>query len=49
MVDDHKKVISAFEDESKKGGDADIRAFADATLHTLRHHLQEAEKCKKMH
>ncbi|HEY4209200.1 MAG TPA: DUF4142 domain-containing protein [Puia sp.] len=48
MVDDHKKVISAFEDESKKGSDADIRSFADSTLHTLRHHLQEAEKCKKM-
>jgi putative membrane protein len=48
MVDDHKKVISEFEDESKKGSDADIRAFADSTLHTLRHHLQEAEKCKKM-
>jgi len=48
MVDDHKKVISMFEDESKKGSDADIRAFADATLHTLRTHLQEAEKCKKM-
>jgi putative membrane protein len=48
MVDDHKKVISAFEDESKKGSDADIRAFAESTLHTLRNHLQEAEKCKKM-
>lgn len=48
MVDDHKKVISMFEDESKKGSDADIKAFADATLHTLRGHLQEAEKCKKM-
>jgi putative membrane protein len=48
MVDDHKKVISSFEDESKKGTDSDIRAFADSTLHTLRHHLQEAEKCKKM-
>jgi putative membrane protein len=48
MVDDHKKVISMFEDESKKGSDADIRAFADATLHTLKIHLQDAEKCKKM-
>jgi len=48
MVDDHKKVISSFEDESKKGTDADIRSFADNTLTTLRHHLQEAEKCKKM-
>jgi len=49
MVDDHKKVISMFEDESKKGSDADIRAFADATVHTLKMHLQDAEKCKKMH
>jgi putative membrane protein len=48
MVDDHKKVISEFEDESKKGSDPDVRAFADSILHTLRHHLQEAEKCKKM-
>lgn len=48
MVSDHKKVISAFEDESKNGSDADVRAFADSTLHTLRHHLDEAEKCKKM-
>ena len=48
MVSDHKKVISKFEDESKNGSDADIRGFADSTLHTLRHHLDEAEKCNKM-
>lgn len=48
MVSDHKKVISDFEDESKNGSDADIRSFADNTLHTLRHHLDEAEKCEKM-
>jgi putative membrane protein len=48
MVSDHKKVISAFEDESKNGSDADIRAFADSTLHTLHKHLDEAEKCQKM-
>jgi putative membrane protein len=48
MVDDHKKVIKSFEDESKNGSDADIRAFADNTLHTLRHHLDEAQKCEKM-
>jgi putative membrane protein len=48
MVDDHKKVIKSFEDESKNGQDADIRAFADSTLHTLQHHLDEAEKCSKM-
>lgn len=48
MVSDHKKVISEFEDEAKNGSDADIRAFADSTLHTLHHHLDEAEKCSKM-
>jgi putative membrane protein len=48
MVSDHKKVISAFEDESKNGSDADIRGFADSTLHTLRVHLEKAEKCEKM-
>lgn len=48
MVSDHKKVISMFEDESKNGSDADIRAFADSTLHTLHHHLDEAQKCEKM-
>jgi len=48
MVSDHKKVISAFENESKNGSDADIRAFADSTLHTLRVHLEKAQKCEKM-
>jgi putative membrane protein len=48
MVSDHKKVISAFEDESKNGSDADIRSFADSTLHTLRVHLEKAQKCEKM-
>jgi putative membrane protein len=48
MISDHKKVISAFEDEAKNGSDADIRGFADSTLHVLRHHLDEAEKCHKM-
>lgn len=48
MVSDHKKVISAFEDESKNGSDADIRNFADSTLHTLHKHLDKAEMCKKM-
>jgi putative membrane protein len=48
MVSDHKKVISAFQDESKNGSDADIRSFADGTLHTLQHHLDEAQRCRKM-
>ncbi len=48
MVSDHKKVISAFENESKNGSDADIRAFAESTLHTLRMHLEKAQQCEKM-
>jgi putative membrane protein len=48
MVSDHKKVIGAFENESKNGSDADIRGFADSTLHTLRVHLDKAEMCVKM-
>ncbi|HWK07550.1 MAG TPA: DUF4142 domain-containing protein [Puia sp.] len=48
MVDDHKKVISLFEDEAKNGSDADIKAFANSTLPTLHHHLEEAQKCEKM-
>lgn len=48
MVDDHKKVIGMFEDEAKNGSDADIKAFANSTLPTLRHHLDEAQKCEKM-
>jgi hypothetical protein len=41
-------VIGAFENESKNGSDADIRAFADSTLHTLHVHLDKAEMCEKM-
>jgi len=48
MIDDHKKVIDMFEAEAKNGSDADIRAFADNTLHTLRMHLEDAQKCNKM-
>jgi putative membrane protein len=48
MVDDHKKVIGMFEDESKNGSDADIKAFADSTLPTLRMHLEKAQECHKM-
>jgi putative membrane protein len=47
MVDDHKKDIKEFENESKNGADADIRAFADSSLHMLRKHLDSAESCNK--
>lgn len=48
MMDDHKEDIKEFEEESKKGSDADIRAFADSTLHMLHIHLDSAESCYRM-
>ena len=48
MVDDHKTDIKDFEKEAKVGSDADIRAFADSSLHTLKMHLSAAEKCENM-
>ncbi len=48
MVDDHKKDIKEFENEAKNGSDADIRGFADSSLHMLNMHLNAAEKCHKM-
>lgn len=47
MVDDHKKDIKEFEKEAKNGTDADIRAFADSSLHMLKKHLDSAESCNK--
>ena len=48
IVDDHRKDIQEFEKEANGGEDADLRKFADATLPTLRSHLQMAEKTQKM-
>jgi putative membrane protein len=45
MVEDHKKDIRKYEMESKQS-DA-VGAYAKATLPTLRHHLQMAEKLQK--
>lgn len=47
MIKDHKKTIDLFEDASKDAKDADIKAFADKTLPTLRGHLQHVEGLKK--
>lgn len=44
MVADHKKAVSLFESESKKGENKALRGFAGKTLPTLKHHLQMAEK-----
>ncbi|WP_460693419.1 DUF4142 domain-containing protein [Mucilaginibacter puniceus] len=40
MVDGHKKTVSMFEDASKNLKDADLKAFVDKTLPTLRMHLE---------
>jgi len=42
MVEDHKKDVSAFERQAKDGKDAEVRAFAERTLPTLRSHLSAA-------
>lgn len=38
MVDDHDKDVKEFEKESKDGKDADVKAFATATLPVLKMH-----------
>lgn len=40
MVDDHKEDVGKFEDESKNGKDADVKAFASKTLPVLNKHLE---------
>jgi len=43
MVADHKKAISLFEEHPNKGKDANVRAYAEKMLPTLRKHLEMAE------
>ena len=43
MVSDHRKDVSEFEKESRRGTDADLKAFAGKTLPTLQEHLRMAE------
>lgn len=43
-VSDHKSTIDMFEKAIKELKDADLKAFAEKTLPTLKHHLSEAEK-----
>ncbi len=41
MLEDHKANISKFEMEANSGKDADVKAFAAATLPTLRKHMEK--------
>lgn len=40
MIDDHKADIKEFQKEATQGKDPEVKAFAVATLPTLKHHLQ---------
>jgi putative membrane protein len=43
MVADHKTDVNEFKQESERGTDPDLKAFAAKTLPTLQEHLQMAE------
>jgi len=45
-VEDHEKAVKAFERQAAHGTDADVRAFAEETLPTLKHHLEMATALK---
>lgn len=47
MVDDHKKDVAEFEKEAKDGKDAQVKAWAAATLPTLKHHLEMIQAIQK--
>lgn len=42
MVADHESTVELFEKQSRRGEDAELKAFATETLPTLRDHLQAA-------
>ncbi|QTD94515.1 DUF4142 domain-containing protein [Burkholderia anthina] len=45
--DAHKKAIALFEGEARDGKDAQLRAFAQSTLPTLKHHLSMARALER--
>jgi putative membrane protein len=47
MVEDHQKVVSAFEKEASDGGNDALKGFAQKTLPVLRHHLEMAQDLAK--
>lgn len=44
MVKDHEKDVKEFEEEAKDGSDADVKAWANKTLPTLKKHLELAKE-----
>jgi putative membrane protein len=47
QVEDHKKAVDLFTRESAKGKDAEVKAWATATLPTLKHHLEMVQDLQK--
>jgi putative membrane protein len=47
MVAGHEKAVELFENEAKHGGDADVKAWAEKCLPTLREHLTLAQAAVK--
>ncbi|MGN6165946.1 MAG: DUF4142 domain-containing protein [Flavisolibacter sp.] len=47
MLDDHKKDVKKFQDESKNAKDADLRNWAGKTLPTLQKHLDSIQAISK--
>lgn len=45
--DAHKQAVALFEGEARDGKDPQLRAFAQSTLPTLRHHLSMAEALQR--
>jgi putative membrane protein len=44
MVDDHQKAVKLFSDETTQTQDAEVKTFAQATLPTLKSHLEMAQQ-----
>lgn len=47
MVKDHKDDIGEFQDETEKGHDADLKAWATGKLPILQHHLSMSEQTEE--
>ena len=46
VIAEHEKTITLFEDEAKNGTDAELKAWAEQKLPTLREHLKMAQDTK---
>jgi len=46
QLEDHRKAVALFKDEAAKGGNLDLKEFADKTLPTLEKHLKHVEGVK---